>query len=418
MAEARAGRLRLRLTAVAALVLTAILVLASVVIVLLFQRSVVAAADDLSRSRAHDVAAAFEAGALPALLTDVGDDSVAQVVSEDGRVLGASANLRSSGPITGRMPRGDSFEVFELSDVPDDDETEGYRVWALNTQGPDGTAVVYIGHSGEAIDETVSSLMRSLALGLPWVLLAATALLAVLIGRTLRPVEEAHRRQRAFVADAAHELQSPLAAYRTCLEVALARPADTDWALTARSLLADGDRMERLVRDLLFLARQDEAPGVHRLIDLDDVVLEEARRLRASVEVEIDTSRVSAAPVVGARDDVARLVRNLLANAAQHARSRVLVTLRSDATGVRLTVADDGPGVAPEHRDHVFGRFYRGDESRAHESGSTGLGLAIVRAVAQRHGGTVHLADGQLAEDSPGATFVVWLPTPGRPPGD
>jgi signal transduction histidine kinase len=407
VAERSERRLRLRLTAVATLVLTVILLLASAVIVLLFQRSVHTSADDLSRSRAHDVAAAVQDGAVPALLSDVGDDSVAQVVSADGRVLAASANLGSSGPITRRSPEGDEAEAYDLADVPDDDETEDFRVWALTTIGPDGPAVVYVGHSLEAADEAVASLVGALALALPLVLVAATALLWTLIGRTLRPVEDAHRRQRAFVADAAHELQSPLAAYRTTLEVALARPSDADWPGTARALVADGDRMEQLVRDLLFLARQDEAPSAHRLVDLDDVVLEECRRLRSSARVEIDSSGVSAAPVSGSPGDLGRLVRNLLANAHRHASSRVAVSLVSDSRCVRLVVTDDGPGVPTEQRDRVFDRFYRGDEARAHETGSTGLGLAIVRAVAERHGGTARLDEGPS-----GATFVVELPSP------
>lgn len=255
--------------------------------------------------------------------------------------------------------------------------------------------------------ETVASLVGALALGMPVVLVLASVLLWTLIGRTLRPVEEANRRQRAFVADAAHELQSPLAAYRASIEVGLEHPESTDWPLNARALLADSDRMEQLVRDLLFLARQDEGQATRRLVDLDDVVLEEARRLRASARVEIDTSGVSAAPVSGARSDLGRLVRNLLANAEQHASSRVSVTLTSDATGARLVVTDDGPGVPAEDRDRVFDRFFRGDESRAPESGSTGLGLAIVQAVAGRHGGTA-----RLDHDAPGATFVVHLPPP------
>lgn len=403
----RSGRLRLRLTAIAALVLVAILALAAVAIVLLFQRSLQATTDDLSRTRARDIAAAVEGDVLSQVLVDVGDDSVAQVVAADGRVLAASANLGDSGPITSRRPEGVEPAAYDLKDVRDDDETEDYRVWAVTASGSDGPAVVYVGRSTEALVETVASLMGALALGLPLVLVLATALLWTLIGRTLRPVEEAHRRQRAFVADAAHELQSPLAAYRTSIEVGLEQPETTNWPLTARGLLADGDRMEQLVRDLLFLARQDEGPAIHRLIDLDDVVLEEARRLRASARVEIDTSGVSAAPVSGSRSDLGRLVRNLLANAEQHATSRVTLSLTSDATGARLVVADDGPGVAAEHRDRVFDRFFRGDESRAHETGSTGLGLAIVRAVAGRHGGTA-----TLDEHSPGATFVVHLPPP------
>ena len=250
----RAGRLRLRLTAIAALVLVAILALAAVAIVLLFQRSLQATTDDLSRTRARDVAAAVEGGVLSQVLVDVGDDSVAQVVAADGRVLAASANLGDSGPITSRRPEGHEPAAYDLKDVRDDNETEDYRVWAVTASGPDGPAVVYVGHSTEALVETVASLLGALALGLPLVLVLATALLWALIGRTLRPVEEAHRRQRAFVADAAHELQSPLAAYRTSIEVGLEHPETTNWPLTARGLLADSDRMEQLVRDLLFLA--------------------------------------------------------------------------------------------------------------------------------------------------------------------
>jgi signal transduction histidine kinase len=404
VADPTGRALRLRLTAVASIVLALILLLASVLIVLVFQRSVRSTADDLSRTRALDVAAAVRAGTLTPVLTDVGDDSVGQVVGTDGTVLAASANLGDSGPITERTPPGSTPEPYDLEDLPDDDETEDYRVWAVAAQGPDGPATVYVGHSIEADREAVASLVSSLTIGLPLVLLTATALLWWLIGRTLRPVQEAHRRQRAFVADAAHELQSPLAAYRTSIEVALTR-SDTDWPDTARALLADGGEMEQLVRDLLFLARQDEAASVHRLVDLDDVVLEEVQRLRPGARVEIDASGVSAAPVRGARGDLARLVRNLLANAEHHAATRISVSLASGADTVRLVVADDGPGVAPELRDRVFDRFFRGDEARAHESGSTGLGLSIVRAVAERHGGTARLDDG-----GSGATFVVELP--------
>jgi signal transduction histidine kinase len=406
VAEGTERRLRWRLTAAAALVLAAILAVAAVAIVLLFQRSLHATADDLSRTRALDVAAAVEGDALSQVLVDVGDDSVAQVVGSEGRVLAASANLGDSGPITSLRPDGDEPAAYDLEDVRDDDETENFRVWAVTASGPDGPAVVYVGHSTEGVVETVASLVAALALGLPIVLVLATVLLWTLIGRTLRPVEEAHRRQRAFVADAAHELQSPLAAYRTSVEVGLEHPESTDWPLTAQALLADSDRMEQLVRDLLFLARQDEGPATHRLVDLDDAVLEEARRLRASARVEIDTSAVSAAPVFGSRSDLGRLVRNLLANAEQHATSRITVSLIGDSRGVRLVVTDDGPGVPAEQRDRVFDRFYRGDEARAHETGSTGLGLSIVRAVAERHGGTARL------EGPAGATFVVELPSP------
>jgi signal transduction histidine kinase len=320
-------------------------------------------------------------------------------------VLAASANLGDSGPITDRLPGERGPEPLDLSGVRDDDETEDYRVWAVSASGVDGPAVVYVGHSTEAAGEAVASLVGALALGIPLVLVAAAVLLWHLVGRTLAPVEQAMRRQRTFVADAAHELQSPLAAYRTSLEVALEHPARTDWPRTARTLLADGARMEQLVRDLLFLARQDATPAEHRLVDLDDVVLEEARRLRVSARVALDTSGVSAAPVRGSRGDLGRMVRNLLANADQHAASAVTVRLSAEPDGVRLEVYDDGPGVRPEDRDRIFDRFFRGDEARGHRAGSTGLGLAIARSVAERHGGTL-----TLGEPTTGAELVAMLP--------
>lgn len=394
---------RRRLTLVASLVTAVVLVASAIALLLLFERSLENSADDLSRSRARDLAAQIASGALQPTLSEVGDDSVAQVVAEDGEVLAASPNLGDAGPISGEEPAGDEPEVLVI-EAPDDDETETYRVWALSAEGPDGPATVYVGSSTEAVDESVGALRVPLMLGLPFVLVLATGLVWLLVGRTLRPVEEAHQRQRAFVADAAHELQSPLGALRTQIEVALEHPAGANWPATARDLLADSDRMERLVRDLLFLARQDEPLQTDRLVDLDDVALEEVARLRGGTNVRISSEGVSAGPVRGDRDDLSRLVRNLLANAVHYAASSVTVDCGVLGEWVVLRVADDGPGVPPENADRIFDRFYRADPSRAH-SGSTGLGLAIARAVAERHGGSLRLLNG-----STGAVFEARVP--------
>jgi signal transduction histidine kinase len=164
--------------------------------------------------------------------------------------------------------------------------------------------------------------------------------------------------------------------------------------------------MERLVRDLLFLARDEHSSAAPAtLVDLDDVVLEEVARLRPGTTVEVDTSAVTAAPVRGHRGDLGRLVGNLLANAARHAERRVVVSCGVGPDGaVELAVADDGPGIDPEDRDRVFERFWRADAARS-DTGSTGLGLSIVRAIAERHGGSVRVAD--VPE---GARFEVRLP--------
>jgi signal transduction histidine kinase len=175
-------------------------------------------------------------------------------------------------------------------------------------------------------------------------------------------------------------------------------------------MLGDTDQMERLVRDLLFLARTtgDPAPRPRSLLDLDDVTLEEAARVRTRSDVRVDTSRVSAAPVLGDTDDLRRLVRNLLENAVRHATSVVHLDLRAVDGVAVLDVADDGPGIAAEDRDRVFDRFFTVDGARRRGSGS-GLGLAIARSVAVRHAGTLELVD----DDGPGARFRLTLPTTG-----
>ncbi|HEY3238615.1 MAG TPA: HAMP domain-containing sensor histidine kinase, partial [Acidimicrobiia bacterium] len=216
-------------------------------------------------------------------------------------------------------------------------------------------------------------------------------------------------RQRRFVGDASHELQSPLAALRADLEVALAAGDGQagEWDQVARRLLGDVERQEALVQDLLFLARADEDRADRRraLVDLDDVVLTEVDRLRLRAPVTVDTSAVSGAPVRGHWEDLARVVRNLLENAVCYARTQVTVRLGVEEGWAVLTVDDDGPGVPPDERDRVFERFARLDTARSRQLGGTGLGLAIAREVVVDHHGTIAVDDWRG-----GARLVVRLP--------
>jgi signal transduction histidine kinase len=436
---------RLRATVGATLLAALALTAAGVALVAILQWNLTRSDDDLARSRLADIAGLAASGNLPKVLRAIGDDSVAQVVADDGTVLARSPNILGAPRIAGFRPG--TTPVVHTVRGPDDQETEDYRLWGQHAGTPDGPVTVYVGSSLESAQEVTGRLTRLLLLGLPLVLALVAGAVWLVIGRTLRPVERiraevaeiseraldrrvplpgtgdevqrlaetmnqmldrlesAALHQRDFVANASHDLQSPLSVIRTELDVAAAHPDATDWSQTVQTLRVEADRMERLVRDLLFLARADTAPpAATGLVDLDDVVLEEVARIRDATSLEIDTSAVSAAPVRGSRDDLARLVRNLLANACAHAASKVVVTTGQVGDAV-LVVEDDGPGVAAEHRARVFDRFYRADPVRARDGAGTGLGLAIVRSVTEEHGGTV-----ELDEAGAGARFVVRLP--------
>jgi signal transduction histidine kinase len=236
--------------------------------------------------------------------------------------------------------------------------------------------------------------------------------LATTMNDMLDRLQHSAERERRFVADASHELQSPLASSLADLEVALAHPESTQWEATARAVVADNERMTRLVGDLLFLAQSDNngaSQPRRTLVDLDDVVREEVSRLRPPEGLVVDVSGVSPAEVRGDADQLARVVRNLLENAGRYARTAITVTVSTNGTGrTELTVADDGPGVPADQRDRIFERFTRLDDSRSRATGGTGLGLAIAREIVESHRGTI-----DLDESASGARFVVHLPAAG-----
>jgi signal transduction histidine kinase len=234
------------------------------------------------------------------------------------------------------------------------------------------------------------------------------ARLAATMNRMLGRLEDAQARQRRFVSDASHELRSPIASIRQHAELARAGSADADPLELADVVLEEDLRLQRIVEDLLLLARIDEGTAKLRAdpVDLDDVVLEEAARLRASTGLAVDAAGVSGGRVRGDRDRLGRLVRNLTENAARAARTAVVLSLREEDAAVVLAVEDDGPGIAPADRERVFDRFVRLDEARDRDAGGSGLGLAIVREVAGLHGGTVAALDGALG----GARLEVRLP--------
>ncbi|MFJ6695451.1 sensor histidine kinase [Streptomyces sp. NPDC091272] len=228
--------------------------------------------------------------------------------------------------------------------------------------------------------------------------------LAVTTNETLAALESSVERQRRFVADASHELRSPIASLRTQLEVAAAHPELLDLA----GAVEDTVRLQDLAADLLLLARLDagEKPGAARL-DLSALVRAEVAQRGGSDRCRVTANVADGIEVAGSRGQLARVLGNLLDNAQRHAEGCGTVTLRARGDGrAVLEVADDGAGVPAAERDRIFERFVRLDDARSRDDGGAGLGLAIARDVARRHGGT--LTAGQAPGG--GALFTLALP--------
>jgi signal transduction histidine kinase len=223
------------------------------------------------------------------------------------------------------------------------------------------------------------------------------ARLARTTNETLAALETSVERQRRFVADASHELRSPIASLRTQLEVAAAHPEllDLDGAVE------DTVRLQRLAADLLLLARLDagERPADAK-VDLAGLAREETE---GRTGVTVDAEPVN---VAGSRGQLGRVLANLLDNAQRHARSAVTVSVRREGDLAVVGVADDGDGVPESDRERIFERFVRLDAARSRDDGGAGLGLAIARDVAVRHGGTLTAGQGPAG----GALFELRLP--------
>jgi signal transduction histidine kinase len=228
--------------------------------------------------------------------------------------------------------------------------------------------------------------------------------LAVAVNATLDRLEESIRQQRRLVSDVSHDLRSPLAGLRTELEVALIDPAGADMRTTLMRVLKSTDRLQDIVTELLVLARRDAGmPRRDEPVDLADLAEKEVARMPRRITAQLDAEKDVVARVSSV--DIGRVLTNLLDNAARHAESRVVVTVRRCSGKAVVEVFNDGEPIAPEDRERIFERFTRLAASRRRDSGGAGLGLAISREIAAAHGGTL------TAEDCDrGARFVLRLP--------
>jgi signal transduction histidine kinase len=442
----RTVRARTTMTAVA--VMSAAVAIASFALVILLQRSLLRDVDARAAVRLHDLVALAVRDQVPRLLAgDDEDSTVAQLVA-DNEIVAQSPAIRGGVVIADFAPAGSSIVTRYVSNAP---IVGGgtYRVAAQRVTAPSGPAVAYAGASVEPVTDSIHSVEVLLAVVGPALILLTGGMTWWLVGRTLDPVEairaevaeisaaglarrvperdtgdeiqrlaqtmnsmlarldDATSRQRQFVSDAAHELRSPVAAIRAELDLATAHPDDVDWPALLDRLTTSSTRLERLVKDLFVLATADEQSSQRPTeVDLDELVLRDVESLRATSGHAVEARKVDAARVLGDRDQLERVVANLLDNAERHTTSTIVVELRSADAIAELTVADDGPGIPSPLRERVFERFTRLDEARDRDQGGAGLGLAIARQIVTDHGGSIELAD-----SNGGARFVIRLPT-------
>jgi signal transduction histidine kinase len=444
------GTVRVRTTVAAVVVVGLAMLVEALVLLGVLRGTLTREVRTAAQLRGQDVAAVLAAdlGGSGPLAVDDAEELLIQVLDGDGRVVRASANAAGL-PAVARLRPGESARV----QVPIEDGR--FLAVATGANTPRGARTVVVVRSTEAVTEATEAVGGLLAIGLPLLLAVVAVTTWIVVGRALAPVEairnevdeisavalhrrvpdppaddeigrlartmnrmlgrleHAQTRQRRLVSDASHELRSPVAAIRQHVEVALAHPDRTTTAELAGTVLAENHRLQRLAEDLLLLAKADEHTLAlrRRPVDLDDLVFEEARHLRNTTSLPVDTSAVSAGRVEGDAAGLRRVLRNLGDNAARHARGRLAFSLAERDGVVVLGIEDDGPGVPAADRERVLERFVRLDDARARADGGSGLGLAIVVELVAAHGGAVAIGRSRLG----GARVEVTLPRLGDP---
>lgn len=408
-------------------------------------RSLYASARDATQAQTEQISGILGADRKPIAeaVADVPSrDALIQVVNKDGAVLASSDPAVAATAVTSLRPIPGAQLTQQVSTIPGE-VGEPHAVVVQGIRASDGSALYLVVATPLDVADSVRTAVILLLIGCGVLLALLIFLIDRVVTGALRPVErirtevsgirrvrtqhrvtvpptgdevarlavtmnsmldrleQADEATRRFVADASHELRSPLATIRAATEVAAsevttpqgrADPMNSgvsrDEALAVVG--AEALRMQALVDSLLTLAKIDDDGLRLSLsdVDLDDVVDEEARRLRTSGGVPVRTS-IEAARVIGDEARLKQVLRNLTDNAQRHARSAVRVSVGTDQETGWFAVEDDGPGIPEEDRTRVFERFVRLDGSRERDSGGSGLGLAIVASVVEAHGGGV-----------------------------
>lgn len=407
------SRIRLRLTLGYSGVFTLVVVLLSTVIVLSFWRELVNQQDNLLTQEAKNQTENLLNGTQREILADGSDEFGWVALEPDG-----SLNDRDySSPSLGLPHPELANEALQRDEVVSETiQGSNDNVRAVSVpmyQSGEVVGVMQYAHSLSGVRATVQRLIVVLLpLGLGALGLGAIGG-SYMAGRAVQPVREAFERQRAFVADASHDLKTPLTLIRANAEVLGRGLSDPDDKELVDDVLAETEHTNVILASLLTAARLDA--GVLDVsvkpFDLSDVLVETAERFRVlavSKEVRLKVRAPEKLPVQADPVRTAQILAALLDNALNHTPpgGNVAVTGESRARRVEVAVADTGPGIAPENLPRVFDRFYRASSGRSRESGGTGLGLAIARELARAQKGDLRAGN---TEDG-GAVFWLTLP--------
>ena len=446
---------RARSTIAAVLVVAVALIASGITLVLVLNVALTNSVEQSVQQRARDVAAQIAdediEAATPTIDAAPGDGTLVQVVNAAGAVVASSPSIAGEPAIQAAVSAGSEPTTTQVR-LPFVDN-DPYLVATVAVQGRDEIVTVITAQSLVQVQNVYGLVGWLLLLGSPFLLAAVGAVTWLAVGRSLRSVDRIRERvetigasdlhervpvpvakdevaalattmnhmlgrletsaatQRQFIADASHELRSPLTSMRASLDVAQAIGGGDAWVKAEPVLSDEVDRMTRLVGDLLLLARADEgAVPLHRVdVDLDDLMASEARRLRSQTALTI-TSHIEPVQVVADPERLAQALRNLIDNAVRFASQEVHLTVATTSGGAVMSVEDDGPGIPPDDRESVLGRFVRLDDHRARDHGGAGLGLAIASEIARLHGGRILVGESSLG----GAQVSVLLPTSER----
>ncbi|MGV9859836.1 ATP-binding protein [Gordonia sp. NPDC003425] len=443
---------RMRLTLVATGLVSAALAVAAIVMIGVLHHVLLRTADAATFARAELIAQSITAESLTdvdrQLLAPGQNVAAVQITDADGKLLLVNDPAYSQ-PMSPPVAAGQRLTIHGAHATDTDKE---FQATAYGVATPQGTLTIQVGAEEAPINTTVITLAVLCCIVFPFIVIGMAVLTHHFVGRALRPVDDIRTRvddinggdltqrvpvpgtddevaalavtmnemldrielsrlqQLQFVNDASHELNSPLTTLVGLLDLSHAKRQSIDPATVESVMLPDALRLQRMVADLLLLARADESgvPLSVDEVDLDEIVSDEVARLDALTDHRIDATIV-AVRVRGDAEKLSRALRNIADNAVRHTRDHISIIMAQDShhESVTVMVCDNGAGIADPDKSRVAQRFVRLDASRRRESGGSGLGLSIVTEIVRAHGGEVLIADSPQG----GAAVGFRLPT-------